>query len=225
MKASKEDSIHFKPQKNSSLMLGIIFFGVLAAVLFLLLRSEQTVTKIDEAIVSQEERLTNIEKQILLFDEVKANDSILTDLSLDIKKNHNYAKEQIEQALWPNIQKILKDLKEIDDSIATLNVDINELILSAEKNKTELTELETNLNILEDEQKNKIDLLSQDIKKISRRLLLMDESVQALEGYRSQNNQALQDIQNAINNIENSIVDIQSDINTEDIANDNSIDE
>ena len=53
----------------------------------------------------------------------------------------------------------------------------------------------------------------------------MDESVQALEGYRSQNNQTLQDIQNAINNIENSIVDIQSDINTEDIANDNSIDE
>ena len=106
-----------------------------------------------------------------------------------------------------------------------MNVDINELILSAEKNKTELAELETNLNILEDEQKNTIDLLSQDIKKISRRLLLMDESVQALEGYRSQNNQTLQDIQNAINNIENSIVDIQSDINTEDIANDNSIDE
>ena len=68
MKASKEDSIHFKPQKNSNLMLGIIFFGVLTAVLFLLLRSEQTVTKIDVAISSQEERLTNIEKQILLFD-------------------------------------------------------------------------------------------------------------------------------------------------------------
>ena len=64
MKVSREDSINFKPQKNSSLMLGIIFVAILGAVLFLLLRSEQTSTKIDSTSASLDDRLSKIEDQL-----------------------------------------------------------------------------------------------------------------------------------------------------------------
>lgn len=232
MKVGKEDSISFKPQKNSSLMLGIIFVGILGTVLFLFLRSEQTGSKIDEAIASQEERLSNIEEQILLFDEVKANDSSLNELSLAIIENDDFAKEQIKQALWPNIQRIDAELLEIeetldevlrviqdrniknDDSIAKLNVNINDLQLSIEEIYTQFVVAETTLRSLQSE-----------VFDHNKQILFLQESVQALEGYRGRNNQVLQDVLISINNIENSIIDIQNEINNEDVKNDNSIDE
>ena len=76
MKVSREDSINFKPQKNSSLMLGIIFVAILGAVLFLLLRSEQTSTKIDSTSASLDDRLSKIENQLLMLDEVNSDSLI-----------------------------------------------------------------------------------------------------------------------------------------------------
>ncbi len=76
MKVSREDSINFKPQKNSSLMLGIIFVAILGAVLFLLLRSEQTSTKIDSTSASLDDRLSKIEDQLLMLDEVNSDSLI-----------------------------------------------------------------------------------------------------------------------------------------------------
>ena len=76
MKVSREDSINFKPQKNSSLMLGMIFAAILGSVLFLLLRSEQTSTKIDSTSASLDERLSKIEDQLLMLDEVNSDSLI-----------------------------------------------------------------------------------------------------------------------------------------------------
>ena len=209
MKVRKEDSINFKPQKNSNLLLGVIFVGILGTVLFLLLRSEQTSTMIDEAIASQEERLSNIEEQILIFDEVKASDSVLTSLSIQINKNeeqidilwrnireHNAIFDEIKETLNALIQEFQERKIEIDDDIAMINVDINDLRLSTDDMQ----------NVLNSE----INFLQNELKNINKQILFLEESVQALEGYRTQNNQILQEIQNSINNkdaIKNNAVD------------------
>jgi hypothetical protein len=197
MKASREDSINFKPQKNSSLMLGIIFVAILGAVLFLLLRSEQTSTKIDSTSASLDDRLSKIEDQLLMLDEVNSDSLIevgaeiqfldkeirkLWDLS---NKRNKVNIEKLTKSLNELIQKYNKTDKEIDDAIASINTELNDLTQSIE-NQPDLS--------------GTVSQSEAEIKSLKRQILFIEESVQALEAYRTQNNQILLEIQNSINN-------------------------
>ena len=197
MKVSREDSINFKPQKNSSLMLGIIFVAILGAVLFLLLRSEQTSTKIDSTSASLDDRLSKIEDQLLMLDEVNSDSLIevgaeiqfldkeirkLWDLS---NKRNKVNIEKLTKSLNELIQKYNKTDKEIDDAIASINTELNDLTQSIE-NQPDLS--------------GTVSQSEAEIKSIKRQILFIEESVQALEAYRTQNNQILLEIQNSINN-------------------------
>jgi hypothetical protein len=197
MKVSREDSINFKPQKNSSLMLGIIFVAILGAVLFLLLRSEQTSTKIDSTSASLDDRLSKIEDQLLMLDEVNSDSLIevgaeiqfldkeirkLWDLS---NKRNKVNIEKLTKSLNELIQKYNKTDKEIDDAIASINTELNDLTQSIE-NQPDLS--------------GTVSQSEAEIKSLKRQILFIEESVQALEAYRTQNNQILLEIQNSINN-------------------------
>ena len=197
MKVSREDSINFKPQKNSSLMLGIIFVAILGAVLFLLLRSEQTSTKIDSTSASLDERLSKIEDQLLMLDEVNSDSLIevgaeiqfldkeirkLWDLS---NKRNKVNIEKLTKSLNELIQKYNKTDKEIDDAIASINTELNNLTQSIE-NQPDLS--------------GTVSQSEAEIRSLKRQILFIEESVQALEAYRTQNNQILLEIQNSINN-------------------------
>ncbi len=173
MKVSREDSINFKPQKNSSLMLGIIFVAILGAVLFLLLRSEQTSTKIDSTSASLDDRLSKIEDQLLMLDEVNSDSLIEVGAELQLK------------SLNELIQKYNKTDKEIDDAIASINTELNNLTQSIE-NQPDLS--------------GTVSQSEAEIRSLKRQILFIEESVQALEAYRTQNNQILLEIQNSINN-------------------------
>ena len=197
MKVSREDSINFKPQKNSSLMLGIIFVAILGAVLFLLLRSEQTSTKIDSTSASLDDRLSKIEDQLLMLDEVNSDSLIevgaeiqfldkeirkLWDLS---NKRNKVNIEKLTKSLNELIQKYNKTDKEIDDAIASINTELNNLTQSIE-NQPDLS--------------GTVSQSETEIRSLKRQILFIEESVQALEAYRTQNNQILLEIQNSINN-------------------------
>ena len=197
MKVSREDSINFKPQKNSSLMLGIIFVGILGAVLFLLLRSEQTSTKIDSTSASLDDRLSKIEDQLLMLDEVNSDSLIevgaeiqfldkeirkLWDLS---NKRNKVNIEKLTKSLNELIQKYNKTDKEIDDAIASINTELNNLTQSIE-NQPDLS--------------GTVSQSEAEIRSLKRQILFIEESLQALEAYRTQNNQILLEIQNSINN-------------------------
>ena len=175
MKVSREDSINFKPQKNSSLMLGIIFVAILGAVLFLLLRSEQTSTKIDSTSASLDDRLSKIEDQLLMLDEV--NSDSLIEVGAELQK--------LTKSLNELIQKYNKTDKEIDDAIASINTELNNLTQSIE-NQPDLS--------------GTVSQSEAEIRSLKRQILFIEESVQALEAYRTQNNQILLEIQNSINN-------------------------
>ncbi len=197
MKVSREDSINFKPQKNSSLMLGIIFVAILGAVLFLLLRSEQTSTKIDSTSASLDERLSKIEDQLLMLDEVNSDSLIEVGAELqfldkeirklwDLSNKRNKVNiEKLTKTLNELIQKYNKTDKEIDDAIASINTELNNLTQSIE-NQPDLS--------------GTVSQSEAEIRSLKRQILFIEESVQALEAYRTQNNQILLEIQNSINN-------------------------
>ena len=197
MKVSREDSINFKPQKNSSLMLGIIFVAILGAVLFLLLRSEQTSTKIDSTSASLDDRLSKIEDQLLMLDEVNSDSLIEVGAELqfldkeirklwDLSNKRNKVNiEKLTKSLNELIQKYNKTDKEIDDAIASINTELNNLTQSIE-NQPDLS--------------GTVSRSEAEIRSLKRQILFIEESVQALEAYRTQNNQILLEIQNSINN-------------------------
>lgn len=197
MKVSREDSINFKPQKNSSLMLGIIFVAILSAVLFLLLRSEQTSTKIDSTSASLDDRLSKIEDQLLMLDEVNSDSLIEVGAELqfldkeirklwDLSNKRNKVNiEKLTKSLNELIQKYNKTDKEIDDAIASINTELNNLTQSIE-NQPDLS--------------GTVSQSEAEIRSLKRQILFIEESVQALEAYRTQNNQILLEIQNSINN-------------------------
>ena len=197
MKVSREDSINFKPQKNSSLMLGIIFVAILGAVLFLILRSEQTSTKIDSTSASLDERLSKIENQLLMLDEVNSDSLIEVGAELqfldkevrklwDLSNKRNKVNiEKLTKSLNDLILKYNKTDKEIDDAIASINTELNNITQSIE----DLPDLSGTVNQSETE-----------IRSLKRQILFIEESFQALESYRTQNNQILLQIQNSINN-------------------------
>ena len=197
MKVSREDSINFKPQKNSSLMLGIIFVAILGAVLFLLLRSEQTSTKIDTTSASLDDRLSKIEDQLLMLDEVNSDSLIEVGVELqfldkeirklwDLSNKRNKVNiEKLTKSLNELIQKYNKTDKEIDDAIASINTELNNLTQSIE-NQPDLS--------------GTVSQSEAEIRSLKRQILFIEESVQALEAYRTQNNQILLEIQNSINN-------------------------
>ena len=197
MKVNREDSINFKPQKNSSLMLGIIFVAILGAVLFLLLRSEQTSTKIDSTSSSLDGRLSKIEDQLLMLDEVNSDSLIEVGAELqfldkeirklwDLSNKRNKANiEKLTKSLNELIQKYNKTDKEIDDAIASINTELNNLTQSIE-NQPDLS--------------GTVSQSESEIRSLKRQILFIEESVQALEAYRTQNNQILLEIQNSINN-------------------------
>ena len=197
MKVSREDSINFKPQKNSSLMLGIIFVAILGAVLFLLLRSEQTSTKIDSTSASLDARLSKIEDQLLMLDEVNSDSLIEVGAELqfldkeirklwDLSNKRNKVNiEKLTKSLNELIQKYNKTDKEIDDAIASINTELNNLTQSIE-NQPDLS--------------GTVSQSEAEIRSLKRQILFIEESVQALEAYRTQNNQILLEIQNSINN-------------------------
>ena len=197
MKVSREDSINFKPQKNSSLMLGIIFVAILSAVLFLLLRSEQTSTKIDSTSASLDDRLSKIEDQLLMLDEVNSDSLIEVGAELqfldkeirklwDLSNKRNKVNiEKLTKSLNELIQKYNKTDEEIDDAIAIINTELNNITLSIE-NQPDLSGTVSQSEI--------------EIRSLKRQILFIEESLQALEAYRTQNNQILLEIQNSINN-------------------------
>ena len=197
MKVSREDSINFKPQKNSSLMLGIIFVAILGAVLFLLVRSEQTSTKIDSTSASLDDRLSKIENQLLMLDEVNSDSLIEVGAELqfldkeirklwDLSNKRNKVNiEKLTKSLNELIQKYNKTDKEIDDAIAIINTELN--------NITQLIENQPDLS-------GTVSQSEIEIRSLKRQILFIEESVQALEAYRTQNNQILLEIQNSINN-------------------------
>ena len=157
-----------------------------------------------------ESRLIQLEEEFQLADEVSTE--FLTDTGAQLQ----FLDKEIKK-LWDlsnkrnkvNIQKIFTELEAIKKQNRAVTQSLNQLRASsvnASKELKELNDIIRRLNIESEEFK----AIAQQINALQRRMLVMDETIQAFDNFRRQTNQSIVDIQTLINESKNSPQELTS---------------
>ena len=151
-----------------------------------------------------DERLSLIEEQINIVDETN-NDS-MTDITSSIQ----FLDKEIRK-LWDlsnkrnkvNIEKLTNQANKINELLISLENDVKYNQLNLETAKTNISNNSIEINELGLSNEDLISL-KLSLSNIDTQLILLDDSVQALNNYKNQLNQVILEIQTQISNIENS---------------------
>ena len=199
--ATKNGDSHIN-KSSSGLFLGIVFVLLLIGILALSLWVSE-LSKDSNSINSKvESRLSILEEQLQLAD------STSTEFLSDINTQLQFLDKEIRK-LWDlsnkrnkvNIAKLTQDiskhtsaLKEIAATQTNDQTNINSIINESKKLRSAIDELK---------QANKDNLNTQNkIAELNKSILLLEETVQAFDAYRRQNNEMLQEMQLKILSIE-----------------------
>jgi hypothetical protein len=188
IRPDKPSPAYLKKTKSGGLFVGflyvLLFMSILSLGIWQSFESNYTKSKIK----TNEDRLALIEEQMNIADEVN-NDS-LTDISSSIQ----FLDKEVRK-LWDlsnkrnkvNITKLLAITAELETSIANINKSLetykNDLLISTKK----INKLEPSISKINDMQIT--------LKTIETQLILVDDSVQALNNYKKQLNQSILEIQ------------------------------
>ena len=206
-KISTEDfqRIYKVIEEKGGMVLAIVFIIILFGMLFLSLWVGQISKNTGVNTTDLESRLINLEEEFQLADEVSTG--FLTDTGAQLQ----FLDKEIKK-LWDlsnkrnkvNISKIFVEL----DGLKKQNQDLNKTIKGL---KDDFKELSSELDSLEGIT-NKLNVESEEYKALAlqintlqRRLLLLDETIEAFDNYRKQTNQSILDIQASLNNSQNII--------------------
>ena len=201
LKIEKRSPSYLKKSNRGGLLIGFIYVIAFMSILFLAIWQtfESESNKTTNALI--DERLSLIEEQINLADETN-NDSI-TDISSSIQ----FLDKEVRK-LWDlsnkrnkvNIQKLTKQNSEIEKLLLTLEKDIkkskdniNQIKETVDSNITQLDELKLT--------KDEIASIQLNLNNANTQLILLEDSVQALNNYKNQINQAILEIQTDISKI------------------------
>ncbi len=206
-KISTEDfqRIYKVIEEKGGMVLAIVFIIILFGMLFLSLWVGQISKNTGVNTTDLESRLINLEEEFQLADEVSTG--FLTDTGAQLQ----FLDKEIKK-LWDlsnkrnkvNISKIFVELDGLKKQNQELNKTIKGLKDDFKELSSELDSLEgiTNkLNVESEEYK----ALALQINTLQRRLLLLDETIEAFDNYRKQTNQSILDIQASLNNSQNII--------------------
>ena len=199
--ATKDGDTHIN-KSSSGLFLGVVFVLLLIGILALSLWVSE-LSKASNNINSKiESRLSILEEQLQLAD------STSTEFLSDINSQLQFLDKEIRK-LWDlsnkrnktNIAKLTQDvtkhstaLKEIAMTQTNDQININAIKIESQKLRDLIIELS---------QTSKENLTAQNkIAELNKSLLLLEETVQAFDSYRKQNNEMLQDMQLQISSIE-----------------------
>jgi len=199
--ATKNGDSHIN-KSSSGLFLGIVFVLLLIGILALSLWVSE-LSKASDSINSRvESRLSILEEQLQLAD------STSTEFLSDINTQLQFLDKEIRK-LWDlsnkrnkvNIAKLTQDiskhaaaLKEIAATQTNDQTNINSIKNESQKLRSLINELS---------QANKENLNAQNkIAELNKSILLLEETVQAFDAYRRQNNEMLQEMQLKISRIE-----------------------
>ena len=188
IRPDKTSPAYLKKTKSGGLFVGflyvLLFMSILGLGIWQSFESSYTETKIK----TNEDRLAIIEEQMNIADEVN-NDS-LTDISSSIQ----FLDKEVRK-LWDlsnkrnkvNISKLLALTAEIEASITKINESLDVYKIGLSSNTKKIQELELSFDDIEDMQLT--------LKTIETQLILVDDSVQALNSYKKQLNQSILEIQ------------------------------
>ena len=204
LKIDKKPPSYLKRSSEGGLLIGFIYVLTFLSILFLIIWQtfESESNKASEQLIN--ERLLLIEDQLSIVDETN-NDS-LTDISSSIQ----FLDKEIRK-LWDlsnkrnkvNIQNLTSQTAEIESLLIRIEEDIK-------RNQVKLASIEQSLNTNIAKTRDlelsadELDAYKLNLSNIDTQLILLEDSVQALNNYKNQLNQVILEIQTEITIIQNS---------------------
>ena len=191
IRPDKTSPAYLKKTKSGGLFVGFLYVLLFMSILGLGIWQSFESSYTDAKIKTNEDRLAIIEEQMNIADEVN-NDS-LTDISSSIQ----FLDKEVRK-LWDlsnkrnkvNISKLLASTAEIEASITQINESLDKYKTDLSSNTKKINKLEPSLSNINDIQLT--------LKNIETQLILVDDSVQALNNYKKQLNQSILEIQTEI---------------------------
>jgi chromosome segregation ATPase len=191
IRPDKTSPAYLKKTKSGGLFVGFLYVLLFMSILGLGIWQSFESSYTDAKIKTNEDRLAVIEEQMNIADEVN-NDS-LTDISSSIQ----FLDKEVRK-LWDlsnkrnkvNISKLLASTAEIEASITQINESLDKYKIDLSSNTEKINELQPSLSNIDDIQLT--------LKTIETQLILVDDSVQALNNYKKQLNQSILEIQTEI---------------------------
>ena len=209
MKADKSSPAYLKQSSSGGLFIGFLYVLVFMSIFSLGIWQSLESKSIESASKLFNERLVVIEEQINIADETN-NDS-LSDISSSIQ----FLDKEVRK-LWDlsnkrnktNIAKLTKATQKLELSVESINKMLNDSSKLIEANKKDLQinrESINNLSLTNSEIEN----IQITIKTIETQLILIDDSVQALNNYKKQLNQSISEIQTEISLMNQETIELQ----------------
>lgn len=202
-KIEKNLPSYLKRSSQGGLLVGFIYVAVFMSILILALWQTFESENNKTVILSMDERLSLIEEQIDIVDET--NNDTITDISSSIQ----FLDKEIRK-LWDlsnkrnkvNIEKISAKTEEIQDLLSVIEQDIKVNQDNLAKMQSNISKSISKIDNLQLSEKILTELAF-DISTINTQLILLDDSVLALNDYKNQLNQVILEIQTQLTNIEN----------------------
>ena len=193
---------YLRRSSKGGLLVGFIYVIAFMSILFLAIWQTFESENNNSEMQLVDDRLSLIEEQINIVDETN-NDS-MTDITSSIQ----FLDKEVRK-LWDlsnkrnkvNIQNLTKEADQIQELLNTIKLDIKE-------NQTNLLSLQNdiliNISKIDELESSSDDLqkLARNLNNINTQLILLDDSVQALNNYKNQLNQVILEIQTQISFIQ-----------------------
>jgi chromosome segregation ATPase len=191
IRPDKTSPAYLKKNNSGGLFRGFLYVLLFMSILSLAIWQNYISKSIGSKIISSEDRLAIIEEQMNIADEIN-NDS-LTDISSSIQ----FLDKEIRK-LWDlsnkrnkvNISKLTASNNDLEKSIE----DINQLLLEYKKN----IDANTSFSDENSASLSELKIMKIKLKSLETQLMLLDDSVQALNNYKKQLNQSILEIQTEI---------------------------
>ena len=205
LKITKNLPSYLEKSSKGGLLIGFIYVIAFMSILFLSIWQTFESENNKSSMKLVDERLSLIEEQINIVDETN-NDS-MTDITSSIQ----FLDKEIRK-LWDlsnkrnkvDIQKLTEQTNEIENLLLTIrnDIEINQKNLLSTQDS-----VSKNIKKIDDLGLSSEDLISLklSLSNIDTQLILLDDSVQALNSYRNQLNQVILEIQTQISSVQNSI--------------------
>jgi hypothetical protein len=210
MKPNKSSPAYLKQKTSGGLFVGFLYVLVFMSILALGIWQNIESKSNKETLNSINERLIVIEEQINIADEIN-NDS-LTDISASIQ----FLDKEVRK-LWDlsnkrnkvNITKLTETTNKINGSIKNIEISIKESSKKIESNKQDIVSTSKDLSDLLNTN-SKINDLEIALRALETQMILMDDSVRALNNYKTQLNQTISEIQTQIYSASQEVLEIEN---------------
>lgn len=209
MKPDKTSPAYLKQASSGGLFVGFLYVLVFMSILSLGIWQSYESKSIQESFKSLDERMIVIEEQINIADETN-NDS-LSDISSSIQ----FLDKEVRK-LWDlsnkrnkaNITKLIASTKDLENSIKSINSLLDASTKAIKDNQEIITANTDSLDSLKFSESELADIQSR-LQTIGTQLILIDDSVQALNNYKKQLNQTIAEIQTEITAMNQETIELE----------------